>query len=645
MKTGSRILSFFMAMAILLTAAAGVLSVSAAGEDMVISDCDTTDGWVVSGGNPVSINANGYGSTSALHRQVNYGAYRSLTYNLPTALDISDYTSVEWDAMFYTQKANGATGTMWEQIVNKYVNTDNALYLKLISEGGAYRVYRFSKLDTAVSTVNSNWVHFSADIADCNTEVGTFDAAKLTGFYFSTTDGAVDTTIDNGFIRLDNIKATGYVEPQKTPIAITECEDTVGWSYAGSAAVGNSASGRTGNALMLEGGNGILRKLTYTAAAPVNASGYKAIEWDMTALAVKVITDQLEAVLESYTDTVGVEISDGTTTAVFNLLNLEISKTDASWWHCAVSLENSGLDLSNIVSFTVYTKADGAGDTNLANTIYKFDNIYVTTAAVEQNGYNFAAVKDMVIEDAEDLTGWSYYDNPAHGNMTVNANGYIGSSINVFAGYCKVGPLKYTFRSPVNISRHGSLSWKIRFLNGTEAPDMWEDVAAAYADYIKATVTDANGSSYAYGFSDIKVEAAEKEGWYTMTVDLRKATSVDFSALSSFTFQVTDGNYADTNLSNCHMRLDNLTAVPAIPLEKGDVNGDGSVDIRDLVRFKHYEAKDGVEFFADAADVNGDAEITSQDIVALRKVLLGVELKTSEYALLSNDGWSETVKP
>lgn len=645
MKTFSRVLSLLMAMAIILTAVTGALSVSAAEGDVVITECDTTDGWVVTGGTPVSINANGYGSTSALHRQVNYGACRNLTYNLPEALDVSNFTSIEWDTMFYTQKANGATGTMWEQILNKYVNTDNALYLKLMSEGGGYRVYRYSKLDAVVSTTNSNWVHFTADIADFNTEVGTFDATKLTGFYFSTTDGGVDTTIDDGFMRFDNIKLTGYAEPQKTPVAITECEDTTGWSYAGSAALGNSASGKTGSALILEGGYGILRKLTYTAATPINAADYKAIEWDMTALAVKVITDQFEAVAETYTDTIGVEVSDGTNTAVFGLLDMEISKVDASWWHFAVSLENSGLDLSNIVSFTIYTRAEGVTTTDLANTIYKLDNIYATDAAVEPNGYEYAAITDMILEDAEALTGWTYYDDAAHGNMSVNVNGYTGSAINIFAGYCKVGPVKYTFANPVNISRHGNLSWNVRFLNGTAAPDMWADVAASYADYIKATVTDANGNSYAYSLPDIKVEATEKEGWYTMSVELNKAASVDFTALKSFSFQTTDGKYHDANLSNCHMRIDNITATPVIPLEAGDVNGDGAVDIKDLVRFKRYEAKEDVEFFSEVADLNADGEITSQDIAALRKVLLGIEVEPSAYALLSNTGWSETVKP
>jgi len=645
MKTFSRILSILMAMTILLSAVAGALSVSAENGDLVITDCDTTDGWVVSGGTGVNINVNGYGSSTALHRQVMYGANRNLTYNLPTALDVSRYTSVEWDMMFYTQKANGAEGTMWEQIVNKYVTVDNALFLKLVSEGGGYRIYRFSKLDTAVSTSNSNWVHFSADIADYNTEVGTFDATKLTSFYFTTTDGGVDTTINDGFIRFDNIKATGYVEPQKTPIVVTECEDTTGWSYAGSAALTNSTSGKTGSALIVEGGYGILRKLTYTAATPIDATEYKAIEWDMTALVVKAITDQFETIAETYTDTIGVEISDGTNTVVFGLMDMEIDKVDASWWHFAVSLENSGLDLSNIVSFAIYTREEGITTTEVANTIYKLDNIYVTSATVEANGYDYAALKDIVIEDAEDLAGWTYYGEATHANMTSNVNGYTGSAVQIFGGYCKIGPVKYTFAEPVNVSRHGGLSWNIRILNGTANPDMWEMVAEAYADYIKATVTDANGNTYSYGLSDIKVEPTEKEGWYTMKVDFAKASAVDFSKLSSFTFQVSDGTYMDNTLINGNLRIDNITAVPAAPLAVGDVNGDGAVNILDLVVFKCHELGDEVEFFEETADLNADGAVTAADMVALRKVLFGYEVEPSAYALLNNTGWSETVKP
>ena len=57
--------------------------------------------------------------------------------------------------------------------------------------------------------------------------------------------------------------------------------------------------------------------------------------------------------------------------------------------------------------------------------------------------------------------------------------------------------------------------------------------------------------------------------------------------------------------------------------EKGDVNGDKFVDIRDLVHLKKYLAKvEGVTVVEAAADMNGDNKVTSEDLVELRKYLL-----------------------
>ncbi|MBE6727892.1 MAG: hypothetical protein E7562_04505 [Ruminococcaceae bacterium] len=644
----AKLLASLLVAALVCTMFTGLCFVSAAEatDPLVITDCDTTDGWVVTGGNPVSINENGYGTNTALHRQVNYGATRQLTYNLPTPLDVSNYTNIEWDMQFYTQTTKGMEGTMWEQIVANYTSTDantNYLYLKLISSNGGYRIYRIGKLNPVVSGTNNTWVHFTAKLDDCNSDVNNFDPTALSGFYFSTTDGSVNTNIDDGFIRFDNIKATGYEEPAKTPIVLTECEDTTGWSYAGTAALGNSASGKTGAALILEGGYGILRKLTYTAAAPVDATGYTALEWDMTALAVKVITDQFGAVIESYTDTIGVEVSDGTTTATYSLYDLEITKVDGSWWHVAVDLSESGLDLSKITTFVIYTKADGAGNTELANTIYKFDNLYFTNSNVQPNGYNYAALGEMVLEDAEGLTGWTYYGEAVHANMSHNVNGYVGGAVNIFGGYCKIGPAKYTFDAPVNISRHSRLAWNVRFLNGTAAPDMWDVVAAAYADYIKATITDSKGASHAYTLSDITVEATAKEGWYTLSVDLKDA-NIDFTSIASFTFQTTDGAYMDTTLSNGNMRIDNICALPEAPLAEGDVNGDKAVNAKDLVRIKRYLADEDVTV-SEKADLDLNGVIEANDAVCLRKLMLGMEYETAEYQVLATADWSETVKP
>ena len=54
----------------------------------------------------------------------------------------------------------------------------------------------------------------------------------------------------------------------------------------------------------------------------------------------------------------------------------------------------------------------------------------------------------------------------------------------------------------------------------------------------------------------------------------------------------------------------------------GDINGDGNVDVRDLVRLKKilaYITNDGRDF----ADLDNDGEIKTTDLAMLRRHLLG----------------------
>lgn len=69
-------------------------------------------------------------------------------------------------------------------------------------------------------------------------------------------------------------------------------------------------------------------------------------------------------------------------------------------------------------------------------------------------------------------------------------------------------------------------------------------------------------------------------------------------------------------------------SVTVTPL-KGDANGDGEIDIRDLVRIKKYlAAPTSEDIVAANADCDGTDGIDLGDVVALRKQLLGIaELK------------------
>lgn len=59
----------------------------------------------------------------------------------------------------------------------------------------------------------------------------------------------------------------------------------------------------------------------------------------------------------------------------------------------------------------------------------------------------------------------------------------------------------------------------------------------------------------------------------------------------------------------------------------GDVNGDLSFNVRDLVRFKKYcSAPESIsDFIGEAADCDGDGEISVKDVVSVRKLLLSDE--------------------
>lgn len=58
----------------------------------------------------------------------------------------------------------------------------------------------------------------------------------------------------------------------------------------------------------------------------------------------------------------------------------------------------------------------------------------------------------------------------------------------------------------------------------------------------------------------------------------------------------------------------------------GDVNGNNTVNITDLVRLKKYHAQDDVRI-STGSDINIDGKVDSADLVLLRSILLGVEIK------------------
>ncbi len=57
---------------------------------------------------------------------------------------------------------------------------------------------------------------------------------------------------------------------------------------------------------------------------------------------------------------------------------------------------------------------------------------------------------------------------------------------------------------------------------------------------------------------------------------------------------------------------------------RGDVNGDGVVDLSDLLRYKRYMADSAIDFVFNNANLTGNGTYGADDLVILKKILLGV---------------------
>ena len=146
------------------------------------------------------------------------------------------------------------------------------------------------------------------------------------------------------------------------------------------------------------------------------------------------------------------------------------------------------------------------------------------------------------------------------------------------------------------------------------------------------------GATVAEGLSDtLKVENAIKETqagkisvaiignvgdgtageWFTLNFEEK----VEDAALVSFALTSVKASSVDGLSSTA---LDDVSINWAINSVIGDTNGDGEVDIRDLVCFKKNAAGVVGTFVEANADCDGDGVVdAAEDIVALRRFLLG----------------------
>ena len=105
-----------------------------------------------------------------------------------------------------------------------------------------------------------------------------------------------------------------------------------------------------------------------------------------------------------------------------------------------------------------------------------------------------------------------------------------------------------------------------------------------------------------------KVSEKAKDGTYNITVDAKNVEIYD-NDIKDVGFEFVNGAITVSSKSSSHT--------------PGDVNGDGKVNLRDVIRLNQYVAGWKVTVVENSTDINGDGKVNLRDVIRLNQYVAG----------------------
>ena len=122
-------------------------------------------------------------------------------------------------------------------------------------------------------------------------------------------------------------------------------------------------------------------------------------------------------------------------------------------------------------------------------------------------------------------------------------------------------------------------------------------------------------------FADVKPELNETAVLGTVLLGAHGHVTAGFSRIDNAVIKLT-GKVEGFDYAAAAARLATLIDDSTLP---GDVNGDGEVNVGDLVSVSNFMAGEGGDITLEAADVNGDGEVNVGDMVVISNIMSGNE--------------------
>ena len=141
--------------------------------------------------------------------------------------------------------------------------------------------------------------------------------------------------------------------------------------------------------------------------------------------------------------------------------------------------------------------------------------------------------------------------------------------------------------------------------------------------YIAAPVTLVEGAQYQWYLDGEAIEGATGE------------TYAVYGKTGTYSVKITAPDGAEKTVDTLR-----VTEIRSSDLLYGDANGDGSINIRDVVLIRKYladydyDTESSSVDIAPGADANGDGEVSIRDVVLLRKYLADYDYETGESGIV-----------
>ncbi len=379
---------------------------------VVINNCENIGGWETESPQNADLKiASGRGKdgTNAVFAAGGCGALRKLTYTLPVPVEISGYSSFEWDMQSVINS-------------NDTIVKGNDLFANICAAYGEYMALELSDgIRTARIHLDSwqiggvgadKYRHFAVSFKNAVSGITHLTSVSL--YVLPLGIDAVDKTVPNAFFRFDNLLITNNSvipnsnEYRKTSeILLEDCDDKDGWTLNDKAESGNmtvNSNGFTGNAIQAFGTKGAVFPLKYTFATPISVYSHGFICFDIRFLKAGGADDMWSVISEKYSDSIRITLADSNGNLCnYYLSDIDIKSSGNGWYKFTISLNRALyskiIDLSEVKSFEISIST--SEDTSVqSNVNMRIDNIKALPkndfTVGDVNGDGYVTVKDFV---------------------------------------------------------------------------------------------------------------------------------------------------------------------------------------------------------------------------------------------------------